>query len=282
MMSSNNGTKALSAIILLLFLTGCATGYAPVSDISNTSAYQATKKKVAKRRVETVPNQYKVKPGDTLYSIAWRYGLDYRKLAQVNGISKDYLIYQGQLLKTKFSSSIKTVKKQDKPKLNAIKKTVEKRDVVVNKKIKTSNNTSKKSTVNKNNKTAVSKNSSSMKIIWRWPYRGRVISKFTRDNKGLDISGIMGDPVVAAASGKVVYAGNGIIGYGKLIIINHNQEYLSAYAHNSVILVTENDSVKAGEKIAEIGSSGTTKTILHFEIRKDGKPVNPIKYLPKK
>jgi lipoprotein NlpD len=99
-------------------------------------------------------------------------------------------------------------------------------------------------------------------------------------NKGIDIQGKLGEPVVAAADGEVVYSGTGLRGYGKLLIVKHNEQYLSAYAHNRVLLVAEGDRVKAGQKIAEVGFSGTNTAKLHFEIRLDGKPVNPLQYLP--
>lgn len=101
-------------------------------------------------------------------------------------------------------------------------------------------------------------------------------------NKGIDIGGELGDPIFAAAAGEVVYAGSGLLGYGNLIIINHNALYLSAYAHNRRILVMEGQSIKAGQKIAEMGRSGVEKPMLHFEIRRDGKPVDPLQYLPRR
>jgi len=122
-------------------------------------------------------------------------------------------------------------------------------------------------------------------VQWHWPSAGKVLRGFQnrgKVNNGLDIAGHKGAPVFAAAAGRVVYAGSGLLGYGNLIIINHNEEYLSAYAHNSRLLVKENHAVAAGQKIAEIGNSGATRTMLHFEIRKDGKPVNPLHYLPQR
>lgn len=101
-------------------------------------------------------------------------------------------------------------------------------------------------------------------------------------NKGIDLGGKLGESVLAAASGQVVYAGSGLRGYGKLLIIKHNDIFLSAYAHNDHILVKEGDLVKAGQKIADMGSSGTDRVKLHFEIRSDGKPVDPLKLLPKR
>jgi lipoprotein NlpD len=118
---------------------------------------------------------------------------------------------------------------------------------------------------------------------WIWPVQGTVINKFESKgigNRGLDIAGRRGEPVRAAASGRVVYSGEGLRGYGRLIIIKHNDDFLSAYAHNDKIFVKENELVKAGQKIASMGSSGAERTKLHFEIRLRGKPVDPLNYLP--
>lgn len=118
---------------------------------------------------------------------------------------------------------------------------------------------------------------------WVWPAKGRVVSRFSSSdngNKGIDIAGQRGQDVNATAAGKVVYAGNALRGYGNLVIIKHNDDYLSAYAHNDRVLVREQDTVTAGQKIALMGSSGTNNVRLHFEIRYKGKSVNPLKYLP--
>ncbi len=120
-------------------------------------------------------------------------------------------------------------------------------------------------------------------MSWSWPTKGPVIESFSlsgRINKGIDLAGRKGEPVFAAADGKVVYSGTGLVGYGNLIIIKHNETFLSAYAHNSRLLLSEGDIAKAGQKIAEIGSTGANRDKLHFEIRRDGKPVNPMTYLP--
>ncbi|WHZ20811.1 MAG: Murein hydrolase activator NlpD [Rhodanobacteraceae bacterium] len=123
-------------------------------------------------------------------------------------------------------------------------------------------------------------------IVWQWPASGKVVGGFQAgsggDGAGLDIAGNVGDPVRAAASGTVVYSGNGLIGYGELIIIKHNDTYLSAYGHNSRRLVKEGDRVSAGQEIALMGASGAPRVELHFEIRKDGKPVDPLAYLPQR
>jgi lipoprotein NlpD len=120
-------------------------------------------------------------------------------------------------------------------------------------------------------------------IAWIWPGKGAVIAEFDETkNKGVDLSGNAGDPVVAAADGKVVYAGAGLRGYGNLIILKHNNTYLTAYAHNQSLQVKEDQSVKKGQKIAEMGNSDTDRVKLHFEVRRQGKPVDPLKYLPAK
>ncbi|KIO50533.1 peptidase M23B [Nitrosospira sp. NpAV] len=118
------------------------------------------------------------------------------------------------------------------------------------------------------------------RVEWIWPTKGKVLDGFSESTKGIDIAGKSGQPVTASAGGKVVYSGAGLRGYGKLIIIKHNNTYLSAYAHNDKILVKEGQTVAKGQKIAEMGNTDTTAVKLHFEIRKNGKPVDPLKYLP--
>jgi lipoprotein NlpD len=120
------------------------------------------------------------------------------------------------------------------------------------------------------------------RIDWAWPSTGRVLSNFTEANKGIDIAGRVGDPVYASAGGKVVYSGSGLRGYGNLIIIAHRNNYLSAYAHNSKILVKEGQQVSKGQKIAEVGNSDADQPKLHFEIRREGKPLDPSRYLPER
>ena len=120
-------------------------------------------------------------------------------------------------------------------------------------------------------------------IAWIWPASGKMIAIFSEgSNKGVDIAGKAGEPVVASAEGKVVYSGSGLRGYGKLVIIKHNTTYLSAYAHNQTILVKEGQSVTKGQKIAEMGNTDSDQVKLHFEVRRNGKPVDPLKYLPQR
>ena len=189
-----------------------------------------------------------VEKGDTLYSISWRYGLDAKQIARWNGIGYPYTIFPGQRLK--LSPSARTSKKY-------------------------AEKSKARSTVSK------SKVSAKPPGDWRWPVRGKLLSKFSNQNNGIDIVAKEGAPIIAASAGKVVYAGSGLRGYGNLLIIKHNETYFSAYAHNKRLLVKEGAVVKTGEKIAELGSSGSDRPKLHFEIRKDGNPVDPLNYLPR-
>ena len=117
---------------------------------------------------------------------------------------------------------------------------------------------------------------------WHWPAKGKVVTYFSQSGgKGINIAGKLGQPILSAADGRVVYSGSGLIGYGQLIIVKHNKRYLSAYAQNNKILVKEGDTVTGGQRIAEMGRSGSNRALLHFEIRRDGKPIDPMRYLPK-
>ena len=210
-----------------------------------------------------------VEKGDTLYSIAWRYGLDYKKVAQWNEISGSYTIYPGQFIRLKAS----TKKAQAltagpvKSRGNAQKPESKPR--------KQARSPAKKPVV-------ASKSSRSKPLAWRWPTRGKLVKFNTpTSKKGIDIAGKAGQKIHAAADGDVVYSGSGLLGYGKLIIIKHSETYLSAYAHNEKIYAKEGDAVKAGQQIATMGLGNKGRPVLHFEIRKDGTPVNPLSHLPK-
>lgn len=224
--------------------------------------------------------QHVVQPGDTLYRIAWRYGRELEELARANNIAPPYVIVSGQKINLEKPLSGRT----DTPKSHKVE-AVKQRNVT---KSKESVSLGKTVTENKNYKDF--KN-----IKWKWPHLGPIIAKYNTPssgnlnglakglpNKGIDISGQVGDPIFAAADGEVVYAGNGLLGYGNLVIINHSEHYLSAYAHNRKILVEEGQIIKIGQKIAEMGSSESQQIKLHFEIRKDGQSVDPLYYLPKR
>ncbi len=223
--------------------------------------------------------QHVVQSGDTLYRIAWRYGRGIEELAEANNIAPPYVIVPGQKINLeKTRSYAKNNRKNIKHAAQAEKNVTKSKESV-----------SERKSVTENKKYKNFKN-----INWKWPHLGPIIAKYNSrssrnmdglaqgvPNKGIDISGQIGDPIFAAADGEVVYAGNGLLGYGNLVIINHNEHYLSAYAHNRNILVKEGQIIKIGQKIAEMGSSESQQTKLHFEIRRDGQPVDPLQYLPK-
>jgi lipoprotein NlpD len=207
---------------------------------------------------EPLPASYNVKPGDTLYSIAWRYGLDYHDVANWNGIGSDYLIKPGQHLRL---SAPGTSRSRPAPVSSGAANGASNQVPLV---------------------TGYTPPMGS--ITWRWPVSGRVIRLFHADSslaKGIDISAARGADIRAAAAGKVVYAGSGIIGYGKLIIVKNSEQFLSAYADNDEILVKEGDLVQAGDRIGTMGLGRDGHPLLHFEIRVNGKPVDPLQYLPR-
>jgi lipoprotein NlpD len=225
---------------------------------------------------------YTVRRGDTLYSIAWQNGLKYQQLASMNGIRPPYTIYAGQRLRighpgrqaaattAKLHRSHGAVTKPaGRPAPGVVSRTATRPVAETKPPAPAPAAEPVFPTVVKN---------------WKWPARGPLLSGYQPDTtgrKGINIGGKEGQSVMAAAGGKVVYSGSGLVGYGRLIIIKHNDSLLSAYGHNSKLLVKEGEYVKPGQVIARMGSSGTDRTNLYFEIRKDGKPVNPLHYLPK-
>ena len=214
-------------------------------------------------------NVHVVQKSETLFSLAWRYGWDYKALASANSIKPPYTIFPGQKLNVAHKDTYQA------PVSKSSTKTLTKAKTMAH---------AKGPSAYKSRPQTPSMEISGQGVKWQWPSKGKVIANFSSKrpvNKGIDITGRIGESVMAAATGSVVYAGSGLLGYGNLVIIKHNEQYLSAYAHNKKLLVKEGQKVKAGQVIAEIGSSGTDKVKLHFEIRRQGKPVDPKKYLPK-
>ncbi|MFT6733400.1 MAG: lipoprotein NlpD [Polaribacter sp.] len=300
--------QAYSKIVFLLVVSSLAActnhSPAPVDDLRYSQKNKTkrlphlnTNHLEEKRNI----NHHKVLPGETLFAIAWRHSLDYHSVAELNDLNA-FLIYPGQnlVLRKKEQSSLFSASSL----VAAINKDFlqkSEKQIVTNHNLKRtkqakSNNTIKSRAVNKEKspshltsqnqyRKAFATRSSNNKIEnWIWPVNGKVVQGFSsrqNQNKGLDIKGVKGSAVRAAAPGKVVYSGNGLKGYGQLVIIKHNDSYLSAYAHNNKIHVIENEVVKAGQRIADLGKSGSDIFKLHFEIRYKGKPVNPLNYLPK-
>ncbi|OGT33004.1 MAG: hypothetical protein A3C44_06665 [Gammaproteobacteria bacterium RIFCSPHIGHO2_02_FULL_39_13] len=203
-------------------------------------------------------NRYVVRQGDTIYSIAWSFGLDYRLLAEANHLNPPYTVTPGQHLVMTYTPAGQMKSQQPQPQLTRqLPQTIQKKPhaewqhVILNSR-------------------------------WNWPTRGRIIQGYSRSqigHPGISIAGRLGSPIRAAASGTVVYSGDGVRGYGNLIIIKHNESYLSAYAFNQRNLVRVGERVHAGTVIARMGQNDAGHTLLYFEIRRDGIPVNPLKYL---
>jgi lipoprotein NlpD len=221
---------------------------------------------------ERGPGWYTVKRSDTLYSIAWRYGLDYHELAKWNGIDVSTPIYPGQRLR------LLKPHDQSTPAISAGA------SVATTSDDKTPSADSGESRSTAATVTASDPAMRKDPARWIWPTAGKPLNSFvaTRlDRRGIDIAGKQGQAVVAVADGKVVYSGNGLAGYGNLIIIKHSETYLSAYAYCQQRMVEEGTSVKAGRQVATMGEKDKVAK-LYFEIRRNGKPVDPLKYLPKK
>lgn len=235
--------KRVWLLLACVFLTACDDGanYAPVVDAS----------------IESIPKSgvHRVNKGETLYEIAWRYGLDYRYLAKKNNIQAPYAIRVGQVIYFRRQAPLNLIKENNKQMVAQV----------------TSSSTLMTAPVTQEPNFSPS--------VWMWPTQGRIVNAFSGVNKGINITGYAGQPIVATAAGKVVYAGQGLRGYGNLIIIKHNSVFLSAYAHNKRVFVQEGSWVKQGQKIAEMGDSGSDKVMLHFEIRRAGKPIDPTSIL---
>ena len=232
----------LVAVVFLLSLAAIFT----IEPTKPSNPHYAVKSLTAKSS-----NNYIVQKGDSLYAIGFRFGIDYQKLAEWNQIEPPYWLEEGELI-------------QLLPPTNYVR--LNPAEVSLNDKHGGSN-------VNNIKKT---------NFDWQWPLKGKLFKGFSvEDNKGIDIAAKIGQPVYAAAAGKVVHAGNNIAAYGNLLIIKHNDIFLSTYANNHKLLVKLGDEIHKGQAIAEVGSIGD-KVCLHFEIRKNGNPVNPIDYLPDK
>jgi lipoprotein NlpD len=253
--------------LALLLLFGCSSDYlAPLSERSSAPDWR--------------PGTYHIKPGDTLYSIAWEFGLDYRDLAHWNRIRAPHKIIAGRQLRlTAPAGSGKAPKTKTAKAGNA--------------QLKTSSRPASRKTISVTSRKKTSSSASSIgttaalqqgPIKWRWPSQGKIIATYSPHlghNRGLNIAGKLKQPIKAAAAGRVVYAGDGLKAYGNMVIIKHSERYLSAYANNHTMLIREGQRVSAGESIATMGQRIDGKTLLHFEIRRDGKPIDPLKRLPK-
>ncbi len=303
-------TRPLITLVLGALLAACAGSPPQAPVIERAPPLPAAMPAVPiARTVDPRPEFYTVQRGDTLYSIALDHGLDYKEVAEWNGIGDPNVIRSGQALRLRAPERTAAPAVQVKP--ATVTSGVEARQLGAPKSELKTEPKAVKLPYSEQNLALLSRpraggtetgpkaeakpqpksepqpaarlepQADDDKVDWGWPSGGRVVVQFSEpNNKGVDIGGRMGDPVFASASGRVVYSGSGLRGYGKLIIIKHNNTYLSAYAHNSEILVKEGQSVVKGQKIGELGNTDADSAKLHFEIRRLGKPVDPLKFLP--
>ena len=309
---------ALSSVFSLILVSACVGNpAAPIEDRSRPGTARGAQSHTVRR-------------GDTLFSIAFRYGLDYRRLAAANAIARPYTIFPGQRLMLREApapSAARSLASRGSPTASAAPKvspaaakgaaakgTAAKGAAAKGAAAKgtaakgaAAKGTAAKGTAVKARpapppaKTAPAPGQAAppsaaavsakaapgdapaASASWRWPAAGRVVRRFDGTlNKGIDIAGPRGDVVRATRAGRVVYAGTGIAGYGLMLILRHSEEYLSAYGHSDALLVKEGDAVRAGQGIARRGSSGTDSVKLHFEIRRHGRPLDPLSVLPQR
>jgi lipoprotein NlpD len=237
----------------LLLVAGCSAPRTKPASVTDRSGGGGSSE-------PTPPGYYRVKKGDTLARIALDHGQAPRDVAQWNSAANPSfnpnVIEVGDLILIKAPVGSKPVRVAEK------KPVADKSDSAI-----------------ATPETAKAEAIAEPGIRLSWPVKGKVTGEFNETNKGIDIAGKVGEPVLAASDGKVVYAGNSLRGYGNLVIVKHDNTYLTAYAHNSKLLVKEGDTVRKGQKIAEMGDTDTTSAKLHFELRVNGKPVNPTPYL---
>jgi lipoprotein NlpD len=273
-LSARRGS-ALAVVVVGLLLGGCGSkglNRAPVEDRGTATGAPAAQGVDAAVRQPPgfenagKPGYYTVKPGDTLLRISLEHGQSAKDIARWSNVDNPNRIEVGQVLRVVPPVVSPTTGVVAKP-------------VIVGSATPVA--TAPASVASAERPATAASATAEDEISWMWPTNGVVLAGFDEvKNKGLDIGGSAGDPVLAAADGRVVYVGAGLRGYGNLIILKHNNTYLTAYAHNQTLLIKEDQSVRKGQKIAEMGSSDADRVKLHFEVRRQGKPVDPAKYLP--
>lgn len=264
--------------LILVAVAACSPSRAPVVDYSRDSDSSSSGARVTQ-------GVHEVRAGDTLYSIAWRYGWDFRALARANDIEPPYRIYPGDRIRLDAAAD-----GGDEPASGSPSPPPSKTAASEQASATASEGDSGGADDPDSSSTAAGESGGDDTLVsgtpgWQWPAEGELVGRFGEDDmsgRGITLTGRAGAPVRAAARGRVVYRGNGLTGYGNLLIIKHNSQWLSAYAHNERMVVEEGSAVDAGERIATMGASGTYRTQLHFEIRRDGEPVDPEPLLPKR
>lgn len=240
--------RVLGAVLVAVALAGCASkkSNAPITDLNQGQMSGQT----------AGTGSYTVKSGDTLFGIARAHNMSMAELVRLNDLIDPNRLWAGQVLRVREGASTVASGGTPTPREPVAK------PVPISE---------PKTPARASDATVVS---------WSWPAKGKVIQSFNANTKGIDIEGKQGDPVVAAAGGKVMYVGNGVRGLGDLVLLDHGNGFMTAYGHNQKILVTAGQQVKKGHKIALLGMTDTTSPRLHFQIRRGGTPVNPLSYLP--
>lgn len=295
MLRGMKGTiQALALLLPAVLLAACGTTRSVVVQRSNQS--RSSTYEPSSRAQVSHASSYRVSKGDTLYSIAFRHGVDFRDVARWNGIAAPYTIWPGQQLVLRAPTSSRapapTVARAAPPPREATAAVKAPTRPLV---APTSSRTVADAVPVAGVPASVPAppppapptpapggTRSAGGVNWRWPADGRLIKGFQSGDAipGIEIAGAAGSPVRAAGDGVVVYSGNGLVGYGELIIVKHNDDFLSAYGHNRKRLVKEGQRVSAGQQIAEMGATGASRDELQFQIRRNGNPVNPLDYLP--
>lgn len=228
-----------------------------------------------------INERYVVRPGDTLYSVAFSNDLDFHDVARWNHIEPPYTVYPGETLRLTPPPNATTVAEVKSPAVSQRSQPAPVRNAAKPPHKPRKTDTQPSPATASTTRQSKTEPTTAAAITWRWPVKGAIIK--TSDSpiapKGINIAGHVGEAVRATAAGKVVYSGDGLKGYGRLIIIKHNQRYLSAYGDNSKLEVQEGDHVKQGQVIALMGLGPGRRPMLHFEIRRDGKPLNPLRFL---
>lgn len=288
--SLNRSRKFVLTGLVVAALVGCASSSRTPAPVEDRGAGPARPAAVAVEPAAAPvkvlpgaenagkPGYYTVKPGDTLVRIALENGQNWRDLVRWNTLENPNVIEVGQVLRVAPPVAVAAV-----PDTGVVVRPIPSATVSAGAGTPTQAASAPRPAAAASAPTAPAPAAPAGEddVAWAWPVNGALIAGYDEvKNKGLDIGGKAGDAVVAAADGRVVYAGAGLRGYGNLIILKHNNTFLSAYAHNQTLLVKEDQSVRKGQKIAEMGNSDADRVKLHFEIRRQGKPVDPAKYLP--